>query len=66
MTRTLTITYDKSNEDTPVLCVAESDIFSMRIIVRKIFTGEKAEQLYNEITVDLELKGCWERRLNKW
>ena len=50
MTRTLTITYDKSNEDTPVLCVAESDIFSMRIIVRKIFTGEKAEQLYNELT----------------
>lgn len=49
MIRTLTITYDKSNEDTPVLCVAESDIFSMRIIVRKIFTGEKAEQLYNEL-----------------
>ena len=50
MTRTLTITYDKSNEDTPVLCVAESDIFSMRITVRKIFTGEKAEQLYKELT----------------
>lgn len=49
MARTLTITYDKSNEDTPVLCVAESDIFSMRIIIRKIFTGEKAEQLYNEL-----------------
>lgn len=50
MTKTLTVTYDKSNENVPVLCVAESDIFSMRIIIRKTFTGEKAEQLYNELT----------------
>lgn len=50
MTRTLTVTYDKSNEEVPVLCVAESDIFSMRIIIRKTFTGERAEELFNELT----------------
>jgi len=48
MTRTLTITYDKSNEDTPVLCVAESNLFSISVL--KMFTGERAEQLYKELT----------------
>lgn len=48
MTRTLTITYDKSNEDVPVLCVSKSDIFSITVI--KLFTGEKADQLYKELT----------------
>lgn len=44
----LTITYEKSNEDLPVMCVAQDDIFSSRII--KMFTGERAEQLYKELT----------------
>lgn len=48
MTRTLTITYDKSNEDLPVMCVAESSLFSIAVV--KMFTGEKAEQLYKELT----------------
>lgn len=48
MTKTLTITYDKSNEDLPVMCVAESNLFSITVI--KMFTGEKAEQLYKELT----------------
>lgn len=48
MIRTLTITYDKSNEDTPVLCVAENNLFSIAVL--KMFTGEKAEQLYKELT----------------
>ena len=48
MTRTLTITYDKSNEDIAVMCVGESNLFSTTII--KMFTGEKAEQLYKELT----------------
>jgi hypothetical protein len=48
MIRTLTITYDESNEDIPVMCVAESNIFSITII--KTFTGEKAKQLYKELT----------------
>lgn len=58
MIRTLTITYDKSNEDIPTLCVSENDFLSIR--VRKIFTGEKAESLYKELTeqnVVVELKG---------
>ena len=48
MNRTLTITYEKSNEDIPVLCVVESNIFSSSVI--RMFTGEKAEQLYKELT----------------
>ena len=48
MNRTLTITYEKSNEDIPVLCVVESNIFSNSVI--RMFTGEKAEQLYKELT----------------
>ena len=48
MNRTLTITYEKSNEDIPVLCVVESNIFSNVVI--KTFTGKKAERLYKELT----------------
>ena len=48
MTRTLTVTYDKSNEDVPVMCVAESNMFSITVI--KMFTGDRAEQLYKELT----------------
>ena len=48
MNRTLTITYEKSNEDIPVLCVVESSIFSNSVI--RMFTGEKAERLYKELT----------------
>lgn len=48
MTRTLTVTYDKSNEDLPVMCVAENNLFSITVI--KMFTGERAEQLYKELT----------------
>jgi len=48
MNRTLTITYEKSNEDVPVMCVLESNIFSNAVI--RVFTGEKAEQLYKELT----------------
>ena len=47
MTRTVTITYDRSNEDIPVMCVAESNLFSTTII--NVFTGERAEQLYKEL-----------------
>lgn len=48
MTRTLTVTYDKSNEDLPVMCVAENNLFSITVI--KMFTGKRAEQLYKELT----------------
>lgn len=40
MTRILTITYDKSNEDIPVMCVGESNLWSTTVI--KMFTGEKS------------------------
>lgn len=48
MTRTLTITYEKSNEDIPVMCVAENNLFTITVL--RMFTGEKAEQLYKELT----------------
>lgn len=48
MNRTLTITYDKSDKDIPAMCVLESNIFSTTVV--KMFTGEKAEQLYKELT----------------
>lgn len=48
MNRTLTISYEKSNEDIPVMCVLENNIFSNAVI--KTFTGEKAELLYKELT----------------
>ena len=48
MTRILTITYDKSNEDIPVMCVAENNFLSTTVV--KMFTGERAEQLYKELT----------------
>lgn len=48
MTKTLTVTYDKSNEDLSVMCVAEINLFSTTVI--KMFTGERAEQLYKELT----------------
>lgn len=50
MTRILTISYEKSNEDIPVMCVAESNLLSSTTTVVKMFTGEKAEQLYKELT----------------
>ena len=58
MTRTLIITYDKSNEDIPVLNVAENSMFSVLRVI-KIFTGERAEQLYKELAwkdIDVEVK----------
>jgi hypothetical protein len=48
MNRTLTITYDKSNEDVPVMCVSESNFFGVTVI--KMFTGKKAENLFKELT----------------
>ena len=50
MTKILTISYEKSNEDIPVMCVAESDLLSTTTTVVKMFTGKKAEQLYKELT----------------
>ena len=48
MIRTLTITYEKSNDDMPIMCVAESDVSSSTVM--NMITGEKAEQLLKELT----------------
>lgn len=47
MIRTLTITYEKQ-EDISVMCVAESNSSSITVV--KMFTGERAEQLYKDLT----------------
>ena len=44
---TLTVTYEKSDQGIPVMCVAESNLLSISII--KMFTGAKAERLYKEL-----------------
>lgn len=70
MIKTLTITYDKSNEDIPVMCVSENNLFSIAVV--KIFTGEKAEQLFKELTgqnlndtkiIKSEEEGVWKEVL---
>ena len=48
MIRTLTITYEKSNDDMPIMCVAESDMPSSTVM--KMITGDKAEQIFKELT----------------
>jgi hypothetical protein len=48
MIRTLTVTYEKPNGDMPIMCVAESDVSSSTVM--KMITGEKAEQLFKELT----------------
>lgn len=48
MIRTLTVTYDKSNEDIAVMCVAENNFLSTTVL--KMFTGDKAECMFKELT----------------
>jgi hypothetical protein len=48
MIRTLTVTYEKPNGDMPIMCVAESDVSSSTVM--KMITGDKAEQLFKELT----------------
>lgn len=46
----LTITYEKSSEDMPVMYVEESSLLSIKSSKMFTYTGEKAEQLYKELT----------------
>lgn len=48
MIRTLTVTYEKPNGDMPIMCVSESNMSSSTVM--KMITGEKAEQLFKELT----------------
>lgn len=49
MIRTLLITYEKSNKDTPVMYIEESGLFTSTPKKVLIHTGEEAERLYKEL-----------------
>lgn len=48
MNKELTITYEKSNEDIPVLCVSENTFLNVRII--NMITGDAADALFKTLT----------------
>lgn len=50
MTKILMITYEKSNKDIPVMYVEESNLCSTTATKMFTYTGERAEQLYKELT----------------
>lgn len=50
MIRTLIITYEKSNKDTPIMYVEESGLLSTKPSKMFTYRGKKAEQLYKELT----------------
>ena len=52
MSKTITVTFDKTEEDIPCLCVARQ-VFSLcgnEIYIDKVITGERAEKLWDELT----------------
>lgn len=57
MIRTLIISYEKSNEDRPVMYIEESGLFTSTPQKVLIHTGEKAERLYKELTGQIESEG---------
>ena len=50
MIKTLLITYEKLNKDMPVMYIEESGLCTSTPQKVLIHTGEKAEQLYKELT----------------
>lgn len=61
MTRILTITYEKSNKDIPVMYVEESGLLSIKSSKMFTFRGKKAERLYKELTGQTESE-----EVSKW
>lgn len=59
MSEKLIVTYDKSQEDVPVLVVGREGYglgFNPSINIVKVITGDKAEQMYRNLTLkDAEL-----------
>lgn len=54
MSEKLIVTYDKSQEDVPVLMVGREGYgfgFNPSINVIKVITGDKAEQMYRNLTL---------------
>lgn len=52
MSRAITVTFDKTEEDIPCLCVARQG-FSLcgnEMYIDKVITGERAEKLWDELT----------------
>lgn len=54
MSEKLIVTYDKSQEDVPVLVVGREGYgfgFNSSLDVVKVITGDKAEQMYRNLTL---------------
>lgn len=54
MSEKLIVTYDKSQEDVPVLVVGREGYglgFNPSINIVKVITGDKAEQMYKNLTL---------------
>lgn len=52
MSKTITVTFDKTEEDIPCLCVASQvlSLYGNEMYIDKVITGERAEKLWDELT----------------
>ena len=52
MSRAITVTFDKTEEDIPCLCVARQcfSLYGNEMYIDKVITGERAEKLWDELT----------------
>ena len=52
MSRAITVTFDKTEEDIPCLCVARQvfSLYGNEMYIDKVITGERAERLWDELT----------------
>ena len=46
---TLTITFDKTGDDTALLTIATYDANTMMNTIESVLTGEKADRLYSDL-----------------
>lgn len=65
----LILTYDKSNEDIPTLVVGRKDGYSLfgdtRIRIEKVITGQKAEDIWEDLTGEKGRKAAFEAAIKK-
>ena len=52
MSKTITVSFDKTEEDIPCLCVARQvfSLYGNEMRIDKVITGERAEKLWDELT----------------
>lgn len=52
MSKTITVSFDKTEEDIPCLCVARQvfSLYGNEMYIDKVITGERAEKLWDELT----------------